>query len=163
MDNIDSPIIKLGRNYLVPSITHIINLSLQTSVFPVDWKMTKIVPLHKKKLETDPGNYRPLSLLSSLSKILEKAVFLQTIEYFEVNSLIDKSHHGFRSGHSTTTALIEMQDHWLEAFESGKLTAVLTLNMSAAFNLVRHETLLNKMMANSASNKARQWFKSYLS
>ena len=73
LDNIDARILKLGRHYLVPAITHIINLSISTQTFPEEWKKAKVIPLHKKNDKISPENYRPVSLLSSVSKVCEKA------------------------------------------------------------------------------------------
>ena len=82
-DNVDSYIIKLAKNEITPAITHIINLSIEQRIFPANWKIAKVVPLHKKEDKTIPKNYRPVALLAILSKILEKAIFLQIIDYLE--------------------------------------------------------------------------------
>ena len=92
-----------------------------------------------------PKNYRPVSLLPILSKILERAVFCQIVGYLEDNSLLHPCHHGFRAKHNTTTALIQMYDRWVEAFEEKKLSAVVMLDLSAAFDAVDHSILLNKL------------------
>ena len=85
LDNIDSKTIKLVKNELTPVITHIINLSIQQNIFPHQWKVAKIIPLHKKDEIIYPKNYRPVSLLPIFSKILERAIFVQVVEYFEEN------------------------------------------------------------------------------
>ena len=121
LDDIDSYVIKLAKEELTPAITHIVNLSLQTETFPTIWKKAKVIPLHKKKEVILPENYRPVALLSVLSKILERSVFLQLIQYFESNNLIHPSHHGFRSKHNTSTALLQMYNEWEEPLDDGKL------------------------------------------
>ena len=108
IDNVDAYILKLGKEELIPVITHIVNLSIKYRVFPKYWKMAKVVPLHKKDDVTNPKNYRPVSLLSVTSKILERAVFAQLIIYLEENNLLHPSHHGFRSKHNTSTAILQM-------------------------------------------------------
>ena len=127
------------------------------------WKMAKVIPLHKKKNEICPENYRPVSLLSTVSKICEKAIFIQLVKYFEGNNLIHPSHHGFRADHNTTTALIEMVDRWLEAFDRGKVSAVVALDMSAAFDLVDKNIFLRKLQAYNADITIINWINSYLS
>ena len=107
IDNIDAYIIKLAKLELTPAITHILNLSISQRMFPSSWKLAKVVPLHKKEDPTLPKNYRPVALLPILSKILEKAIFLQTVDYLETNDLLHPSHHGFRSCHNTCTALMD--------------------------------------------------------
>ena len=104
-----------------------------------------MVPLHKKEDKTLPKNYRPVALLSIFSKILEKAIFIQTVEYLESNNLLHPSHHGFRSGHNTCTALIEMYDTWIDAIENEEIVAVIFIDMSAAFDVVDHTILLEKL------------------
>ena len=147
LDTIDAKIIKLGKSQLLPAITHIVNLSITTQTFPEIWKVAKVIPLDKKKDSMDPENYRPVSLLSTVSKILERSIFLQMVKYFEENNLIDSSHHGFQSGHNTATALIKMIDKWVESFDQGNISAVVALDMSAAFDLVNKSILLDKLEA----------------
>ena len=98
LDSIDARTLKLGKDYIVPAITHIVNLSISTQTFPEDWKVSRVIPLHKKKDQNLPKNYRPVSLLSSVSKILERAIFLQIIEYFESNGLLHPSHQDLEAG-----------------------------------------------------------------
>ena len=145
LDDIDSKILKLGAKQLIPSITHILNLSITTKTFPEAWKTAKVIPLHKKDDLMDPKNYRPVSLLSTMSKLLERVIYLQLVSYLEKEKILNSSHHGFRKSHNTTTALIEMHDAWVEAFDHGELSAVTILDMSAAFDLVNHDILLKKL------------------
>ena len=162
LDNIDSSVIKLARTELVPVITHIVNLSITQKMFPTVWKTAKIIPLHKKDEFTEPKNYRPVALLSIFSKILERAVFLQVMEYMEQNQLLHPSHHGFRAKHSTATALLEMYNGWVEAFDEDKLTAVVMLDLSAAFDVVDTDILLDKLRVYGFQQCAVSWLESYL-
>ena len=162
LDNIDSFVIKLAKNELVPAITHIVNLSISQETFPKAWKNAKIIPLHKKNERTEPKNYCPVALLSILSKIMEKSVFQQVIKYMETNHLLHPSHHGFRKSHSTTTALLEMYDTWLEAFEDNKISAVVMLDLSAAFDVVDSSILLDKLELYGFRGNALSWLHSYL-
>ena len=163
IDNIDSYVVKLASAELLPSITHIVNLSIKQKVFPEKWKRAKVVPLHKKEDKTVPKNYRPVALLSVLSKILEKAVFLQTIQYLEENDLLHPSHHGFRSNHNTCTALLQMYDTWIDAFEEDLITAVIMIDMSAAFDVVNHSILIEKLKIYGFQENVIDWITSYLS
>ena len=165
LHNIDSKILTLSEAFILPSMMYIVNLSIATQTFPSDWKIAKIVPIHKKEDVTLPANYRPVSLLSSISKVAEWAVYLQLVSYFETNKLIPPAHHGFRAGHSTTTALIQMQQQWLDGFDKGEISALLALDMSAAFDLVLHKILLEKIQLYTADKEGTvvNWLKSYLS
>ena len=162
LDSIDSKILKLVKHQLVPVITHIINLSISQRKFPCPWKVSKVAPLHKKDEVIYPKNYRPVSLLPVISKVLERAIFEQMIQYLEENNLLHPSHHGFRSNHSTVTALIEMYDQWVEAFEDDKLSAVVMLDLSAAFDVVDHEILIQKLEIYGFEECCISWFQSYL-
>ena len=162
IDNIDSYVIKLAKNELTPAITHIINLSIISRTFPEAWKTAKVVPLHKKEDKTSPANYRPVALLPTLSKILEKATFLQIINYLNENNLLHPSHHGFRACHNTVTALLQMYDSWIEAFEKDEISAVVLIDMSAAFDVVDHTILIDKLRIYGFQESAILWLQSYL-
>ena len=162
LDNISSYVIKLAIDELVPVITHLINLSIRDKKFPTSWKISKVVPLHKKDEMILPKNFRPVSLLSVISKILEKAIFIQLFSYLEENSLIHPSHHAYRPKHNTTTALIEMVDNWVEAFENDEITAVILCDQSAAFDVCDHKILLDKLKIYGLQEGALSWFSSYL-
>ena len=118
VDNLDTYILKLTRQHIVPSVCHILNLSVQSRKFPTKWKVAKVVPLYKGKgSKFDTKNYRPVAILPILSKVLERAMFKQVLSYMDGNKLFNPSHHAYRSFHSTTTAMIQMYDTWLEAAE----------------------------------------------
>ena len=86
-----------------------------------------------------------MAILPILSKVLEKAVFLQIVDYMDSNHLIHPNHHGFRAGHSTTTGLIQMYDAWVEALDCDKYTGACFLDLSAAFDIVDHPLLIEKL------------------
>jgi hypothetical protein len=117
LDIIDTFTLKLDGPYILPAITHIVNLSIANQSFPTMWKPAKVKPLFKKEDPLSPQNYRPVAILPILSKILEKAIFIQSMEYMDKNKLIHPNHHGFRAPHSTATGHIQMYDSWVEALE----------------------------------------------
>ena len=129
IDNIDTYVIKLAKDDLLPVITHLVNLSLKYKIFPSKWKLAKVIPLHKKDETVLAKNYRPVALLPIISKILERAVFAQVIKYFESNHLLHPSHHGFRSLHNTSTALLQMFDTRLDAIANEDVSAVILLDL----------------------------------
>ena len=163
IDNIDAYAIKMASVQLTPAITHIVNLSITEGYFPAAWKVAKVVPLLKKDDENQPKNYRPVSLLPISSKILERAVYQQLIKYLESNHLLHHSHHGFRKNHSTATALLEMYSNWVEAFEDEKITAVILLDMSAAFDLVDKSILVEKLKLYGLDRHSADWMENYMS
>ena len=163
VDFLDTAAIKLISDDIVPAITHIVNLSIMYSKFPAAWKHAKIIPLHKKDDILNPKNYRPVAILPILSKILERVIFEQVVEYFDKNHLFHPNHHGFRKNHNTCTALLQMYDGWVEAAERGELTGVCMLDMSAAFDVVNHELLLKKLRLYGFNQTSLTWMTSYLS
>ena len=136
MDDIDTYTIKLMGDDIVPAVTHIVNLSLKQAIFPSLYKMAKIIPLLKKDDPLEPKNYRPVAILCILSKIIERAIFIQIVDFMNRNNLFHPNHHGFRAHHSTSTAMIQMFDSWVQAVDKGELAGVCVLDMSAAFDVV---------------------------
>ena len=107
MDEIDTYIIQLVKQDILSALTHVVNLSLSTQVFPTVWKKSKIIPLHQKEDLLNPKNYRPVAIIPIFSKILERVVFNQMIGYIDTNHLIHPNHHAYRANHNTTKALIQ--------------------------------------------------------
>ena len=127
LDYIDTGIIKLAQVEITPALTHIINLSIRQSIFPAQLKKAKVVPPHKKNDVLNPRNYRPMAILPVFSKLLEWAVFVQMIDYFECKKLLHPNHHSFWSNHNTTTALLQMYDTWVEVMDRGEATGYASL------------------------------------
>ena len=162
LDSIDVQTIKMITEDILPPLTHIINLSLDSSTFPLEWKKAKVIPLLKKGGPICPQNYRPVALLPVLSKILEKVIFRQVLEYVETSGILHASHHGSRPKHSTCTAIIVMYSTWINAVEEGKMAGVVMVDLSAAFDLVDHGLLVKKLEVMGFNQNAVAWFRSYL-
>ena len=163
VDMVDTYILKLIKSDIVPAVCHIVNLSLQSNKFPTKWKIAKVIPLYKGKgCKFDPKNYRPVAILPILSKILERAMFIQVLSHMDSNKYFNPSHHAYRSFHSTTTAMLQMYDTWLDAVEDGDLAGVCMVDMSAAFDVVDTEILLEKLKLYGFDQNVIQWTWSYL-
>ena len=163
LDMVDTNILKCSVQYILPAITHLINLSIVKGCFPGRWKIAKIIPLLKKDDPLNPRNYRPVAILPVLSKVLEKVIFCQVVQYFEENQFLHPNHHGFRPAHSTTTSLIQMYDNWVDAAEKKKFTGICLLDLSAAFDVVNHSLLLQKLRLYGFSEHSLNLIHSYLS
>ena len=165
IDYIDTRTVKLVADHLAPVLTHIINLSIETATFPNIWKWAKVVPLLKSGTcdKILPKSYRPVALLPVMSKVLEKVVFSQLVEYLEENHLIHPNLHGSRSGHNTSTALNQLYDKWVEEVEAGNMVGVLFCDQSAAFDLCDHNILLSKLELMGVEGISLKWIESYLS
>ena len=163
MDFIDTWVIKLVANDILPALTHIVNISISQAEFPHSWKVSKVVPLLKKDDPLQSKNYRPVALLPIFSKILERAVFMQVVEYVESNGLISTNHHGGRQHHNTATALLQMYEQWTEEVENNLMVGVMMVDLSAAFDMVDHSILLKKLELYGMDWHSLSWINSYLS
>lgn len=164
MDELDIRLLKLVADIVAIPVSHIINISLEKCRYPVKWKVAKIVPLPKNTKEPfSAKNSRPISILPALSKVMEKIVYEQINFYFCNNGLHSPSQHAYKKGHSTTTALTQMTDDWLNDIENKRLVGTVLLDLSAAFDLLDHNLLLEKLSLYGFQNTALQWINSYLS
>ena len=166
LDPFPSPLLKSHISILTPIITQAVNLSLQTAHVPPALKAAVIRPLLKKpSLDPDNlANYRPISNLPFLSKILEKTVATQLQDHLTHNNLFEKFQSGFRSAHSTETALLRVTNDLLTAADTGSPSLLILLDLTAAFDTVDHTILLERLHnIVQLTDNALQWFKSYLS
>lgn len=138
-------------------------MSLIQGQVPDDLKTARVVPLYKKDDKLSVGNYRPVSILNVISKILEKVVYDQVESYFKDNKLLYKFQSGFRSGFSTDTCLIHLTDFIRYENDKGNIVGMVMLDLQKAFDTVDHSILLMKLRASGLSDGVLNWFKSYLS
>ena len=148
---------------IIGPVTDIINCSLMTSTYPISWKLAEVIPLHKDGDPDDASNNRPVSLLSSLSKICDKVVLNQFTDYLLKHKLLTKHQSGNRKWHSTETLNIAVTDTLLEAIDKKQLSFIIFLDLSKAFDSVQHNILINKIMDLGVTTEVLNWFKSYLS
>ena len=114
---------------LVEVVTSIIDLSISTNIFPSTWKITSVTPIFKSGDHDDPNNYRPISLLSIISKLTERVVHDQVYAFLRSNSFFNDAQSGFRKGHSTTTCLLDFLDGIYNDIENGVVSGVLFLDL----------------------------------
>ena len=141
----------------------ICNLSLQTSKFPSDWKQARVTPIFKSGDKSDVYNYRPISVLPVVSKIIERAVHNQLYMYLTERNILNPCQSGFRSKHSTNTTLLDVSDHILKNMNDGKATAAIFLDLKKAFDTVNHRLLIEKLKHIGIKDNTLNWFISYLS
>ena len=154
--------LKVGIEVLAPSLAQLFNLSLSTGRFPDSWKMARVAPIHKKGPKDDRSNYRPISVLSVISCLIEKLVFGQLYSYFDRNKLTPCKQSGFRSLHSVLKCLLRCTNDWYMNIDRGEYTAALFIDLKKAYDTVNHEILLAKLNLYSLDGKELNWFKSYL-
>ena len=143
-------------------VTHIINFSLTCNVFPAQWKNAYVVPLPKTSNPTCVTEYRPISILPILSKVLESIVNDQLYSFLSSNNLLCPFQSGFRPYHSTVTALLNITEDIRCAMDNTKLTVMVLLDFSSAFNSVDFDILLGTLRAVNLSTSVIEWFHSYL-
>ena len=161
-DNIPPKFLRDSAETIAPIITHIINLSINQGHVPRDFKTAKITPLHKKGSKLDPGNYRPISILPSISKIMEKIIFEQVEKYLTEKKLIYEYQSGFRSSHSTDTCLLYLHDRIKHEVDSGKYCGMVMLDLQKAFDTVNHDIMIDKLKAIGFDGTSVSWMQSYL-
>ena len=166
LDPIPTWLLKKCGDPLVYLITEIVNMSLSSAHMPNDMKKAILTPIIKK-LFLDPevlNNFRPISNLSFVSKIIEKVVASRLIDHMSLNGLDDAMQSAYKKFHSTESALINIFDDVLSALDLKKLAMLIMQDLSAAFDTVDHEILLNRLEKRlGIKGKALAWFKSYLS
>ena len=162
LDKIPAKTLRVAADKNTPSLTYIFNLSISTGVFVDNWKDARVIPIYKGGDRRILGNYRPISILPIVSKVFEKEIFKQLYKHLNDNKLISKFQSGFRPGHSTITALIQMCDNWYENMDNGKLTGVVFIDIRKAFDSIDHAILPQKLAYYGVSQLEHTWFQSYL-
>ena len=163
IDEISAFFIKMGIEYSVHAITEIMNASLKYHYFPKRWKKALVKPIPKCQDPREPTDFRPISLLVVLSKILEKLVAAQMKSYFEANNLLDHYQSAYRENHSTTTALLEIMECINKALDNSEVTILALLDYSKAFDCANHKLIIAKLKAFGFKDTALKWIRSYLS
>ena len=166
LDPIPAQLIKLCMDELVPIITLITNMSLTSGVMPSNLKEAVLIPL-LKKICLDPElfkNFRPVSNLTFLSKLIELVVALRLHDHMKINNLYEEFQSSYRKFHSTETALTSVHDDILRHIDEKQCVILLLLDLSAAFDTIDHNILLSRLQSHlGVCDVALQWFKSYLS
>ena len=144
LDNIAGKFLKEGASVLAIPVTQICNLSISSKVFPDKCKHAKLKLLFKKGITTEPKNYRPISLLPLISKIIEKVIHDQTQSYLDKNNIIYTYQSGFRSNHSTNSCLSYLTNKVQQGFDKGTLTGMILIDLQKAFDTIDHQILLKK-------------------
>ena len=162
LDNIPARLLKDAADTVAKPLTIILNASLQSGRVPDDWKAARVSPLFKKGKAEDMDNYRPISILPVLSKILEGAVHRQLYHHLQQHNILSPYQCGFRKCHSTEFAALSFADTIRRGIDQGKLTGAVFIDLRKAFDTVDHGLLLDKLTTVGVSGPEHEWFTDYL-
>ena len=161
-DEINNVMLKSLCSAISYPLQLIFNQSIATGIFPDKMKIAEVIPLYKGKQRDLVINYRPISLLMTISKLLEKVIYSRIYKFLEKNNILFESQYGFRSKRSCEQAILELTSHLLHAHNKNLHSIGVFLNLSKAFDTLNHEVLLKKLECYGVRGIVNDWFKSYL-
>ena len=162
-DDISNYLLKKICSEILTPLELIFNNSLTTGKFPIDMKKADVVPLYKNKSRDQMTNYRPISLLLTISKFLEKVVYKRTYKFLKKHKRIYRSQYGFRSNHLCEQAIGELLCEIIKGREQNKETIAVFLDLSKVFDTLDHNLLLAKLSKYDIRGQSLDWFASYMS
>ena len=157
-----SALLKNTAPSITPFLMKLLNLSIQSSRLPEAWKLSSVVPIPKGNEHETPSNYRPISLLSVTSKLLERHYHQLITDHLSDNHPLANTQWGFQPAKSTATALLSTTYDWLEEMEAGRDICSVFLDLKKAFDTVPHQSLMEKLVRLNLNPFILQWLCSYL-
>ena len=161
-DNVNAELLQVISDVIAEPLTHIFNLSFSNRIVPQELKTAKIIPIYKGEDPTIFTNYRPVSLLPTISKILEKLSYNRLLRYLDKNDILFQHQYGFRTSGSTYMAITHLTNELYKAKDKNQSTKGIFLVLSKAFDTVNHHILLQKLKRLGLDKQALFWFTSYL-
>ena len=160
----DLVLLRKSAPYISISLANVINKSLSSGVFEQDWKNARVTPIYKDDGDiNDENNYRPISVIGHIAKMIESLVSYQIIDFLEEHSFISMDQSAYLKRHSTQTSLHRVIDDWLENVNDGAITGACLLDISKCFDSINHAILLKKLEMYGITSTELKWFSSYLS
>lgn len=161
-NSIPTEILKLMKHEISHPLSIIFNLSFSSGAHPKMLRLSKVIPIFKKGSRLLSCNYRPISLLSNINKILEKLVFYRLYKFLDLHNCLYSHQYGFREKHSTNHALIHITEKIRESLDNNKKICGIFVDLQKAFDTVNHNILLKKLDYYGVRGPANDWFRSYL-
>ena len=162
-DELPARLLKDAAPVIAEDLKDMVNLSYETQTFPDKLKIATVKALHKKGDHNDPSQYRPLSILTIVSKIFERSAVDQLVTYYNAHNILNPRQHAYRKNHSTTTILFELTETIRKQIDRGNLVSIASLDLSKAFDSLAHYLILKKLDGIGLNEKATSWVHSYLS
>lgn len=161
-DGISNRFLKENRDFLIPPLTYICNLCFEFGIFPNDLKKSIIIPIYKNGDRNSVNNFRPISILPSISKILERLMNNRLVRYLEQNKILSSNQFGFRCGNSTDDAVHKLTRFISEGLDKRKKTIAVFLDLAKAFDTVSVRILVSKLQKIGIRGDQLALFKNYL-
>ena len=161
-DKVTITLVKDAASSIAYPLMLIYNASLMNGIFPDIWKLARVTPIYKSGPKSDTNNYRPISVISVFSRMLERLTHDQLFEFLKTNKRLTSNQAAFRKHYSTITSLIGSTDYWYESIDHSKVNLTVFLDLKKAFDTVDHSVLMKKLRAYGVRDKSGDWFESYL-
>ena len=159
----DVKLLKLASPVISKSLESVVNSSLENGIVHDDWKKAMVTPVYKNEGEINyENNFRPISVISHIAKMIERLVSKQVIKYLEDHAIISMDQSAYLKWHSTQTSLHRVIDDWLDQINDNSLTVTCLLDISKCFDSINHEILLKKLELYGITGNELNWFSSYL-
>ena len=162
-DQVPNRVLKMCHAELATPLCRLFKLCFDNAVFPNQWKNAYVIALHKRDSKADPTMYRPISLLSNISKVMEAVIAKSMRKFFLRYNLISNRQFGFRPNHSTSDILTILSQQWSSALDKGKEVFAVTLDIKGAFDRVWHNGLYSKLKSKGICGQLLKWIQNYLS
>ena len=161
-DKLSNRLLKEIRYEIAPSLCKLFNKSLSTHTFPDIWKLANVIPIYKKNDPKKVENYRPVSLLSNVAKIMEKLIFNKLYKYCTDNKILTTHNSGFKQGDSTIYQLTDLVHRLHQCLDNSEDICLVFLDASRAFDRIWHEGLLYKLQSMGVHGDILEWIRNYL-
>jgi len=161
-DGFSTRVLKECAEELAPIFARLFSKLFRLGVMPPSWKLANVVPVHKKKSKANVKNYRPVSLLSVASKVMESVVNRQLMNFLESSRTLSRNQFGFRRFLGTSDLLTALHNEWIQVLNNGGCVRLLAVDIAGAFDRVSHRGLLHKLEAYGVHGPLLNWLRSYL-